>query len=407
MTGRIVLASRQFQKQYPTFREKYTDLERHFRDFLGFRQSHRPDEQFNANDDRLSGTKCNLCHLIHGKAIILYQLFGTEIRLIAMGDMDESAKARNYARSLGREHFYTFDDQLDPGKPSMDMPIPPPQQPDEAETVTVVTPPESEQPGTAYLWSDKTVEYALDQQLLYVPRTDRPVVAFKLDKDLMIPKGDMLVFVPAVRTFFHLTTNEFEAVFQAGSRQTTDVSEAFAVSIEPPARAQLPRTVAAPEPMPHDAPQPDVVPMRRKLRPVQEIDEIVDDLAVGTVKSNKPAVLTIKPGQYDTGSQLGRLIHIIGNLEHMVGNNKIDFATIKRYTDEQEVASLSSILASAQHQGFVMRSGKKEDGRSFYYCLTEAGKQKMVVLGEAPFSTAGMRSPFTKPGRIRRVVGAH
>lgn len=405
MTGRVVLASRQFQRQYPAFRQKYTDLERHFRNFLGFRQNHRPDEPFNSSDGRIGGTKCNLCHLIHGKAIVMYQLFGTEIRLIALGDMDESAKARSYARSLGREDFFMFteiDEQPDPGKPSMDMPVPL-----QSEAETTVGSPE-EQPATPHLWSEKAVEYARDQQLLYEPRTDRPVVAFKLDKDLMIPKGDMLVFVPDLRTFFHLTTNEFNAVYQAGSRQTTDVGEALAVSIEPPAPVEPPRIVA-PEPMPYDAPQPDVMTLRtpRKLRAVQEIDEIVDDLAETAPKSGKTAVLTIRPGQHDVGSQLGRLIYIIGNLEQMVGNNKIDYATIKRYMDEQDVASLSSILASAKNQGFVMRSGKKDDGRSFYYCLTEDGKRKMAMLGEAPFSTVGMRPPFSQPGRVRRVIGAH
>src|SRR5690242_18642816 len=84
--AKVVVASRRFQREYPQFLRKYTDLETNFRDFLVFRADARPDQSFNSKDGRLSGTKFHRCHLVHGKAILVYQLHGSEIRLIALDD---------------------------------------------------------------------------------------------------------------------------------------------------------------------------------------------------------------------------------------------------------------------------------------------------------------------------------
>lgn len=328
--------------------------------------------------------------------------------------MDETIKSRNYAKLLGREDFFIFDIDEDSAQmdrevpqpelaPAQPAPAPQPEPAPEPVATSVDTLPDA----LPVFWAEKAVGYARDQQLLYEPRPTRPVVAIKLDKDLMIPKGDYLVFRADLRTFFHLTDNECSAVLQPGQHQTTDLAEAMAVSmapltVAPPVESSPPPVVAEPALPPEYAPQPDVGRPRKPEPEVEETAEIIKPPA-------KPTVLTLRPHQpQDVGSQIGRLIFVIGSLQEVVGNDQINSATIKKYMNGKDAGAMSAALATAQHQGYVTKNGHKPDGRSFYYCLTEAGKNTRRLLGESPFTSVGMRPPFGQEQGLRRdAAGAH
>jgi hypothetical protein len=382
MASRTILASKRFRNQYPTYLKKYGDLETNFRDFLEFRCTHRPDEPFGTKDSRMTGTKFHRCHLIHGKAIVIYQPHGREIRLVAIEEHNAveggtNRQVRRYADSLTQDDYYLFD---------VDCPVPVKQKSEEvpmdqridepivAEEITIeqsspepvpeplrpVAEPEAQSP----LWNDRVVEFLHDRNMLVVPRPAREMVAITLDKELIAPRGDVLLIDMTGPTIYHLTYNEYEAHFQPAPRHTTSLSEALEASMA------VERTTArarakAPEPKP----EPKVVP-----------DKTESDG---------------EPERRDVAPQLGRLLVVMNCLQRQLRTTRIDNATLKDYLHERDARSLSPVMSTAQSKGLVRKSGiKKGGGRAFYYCLTTAGEQKARSLGDWPFTVAGLRPPF-------------
>lgn len=411
MTTRIIRASRRFPKDYLEFLDKYADLDEKLREFLDFRQSHLPLESFGAMDGRVTvNTKLRRCHLVHGKAILIYQLYGSEIRLIALADhnvLEHSLKLIiNYHKSIQPDDYYTFNvDEPVPAKPKFTPTLV--QDPEVAEQPEVTEPeviepevpevlePTAEQPppatnGTANpLWDDKLVRFLEDQQMLYVPRPSRPVIPFILDREVIAPRGDVLIFDPIARTVHHLSRAEFEAGFQPHPRHTTDVGEAFSIAMQPvatptdttvsvaPAPVDIPvttptdiPTIAAapvtPEPEPEPQPNPQVMPIRRPAR------------------------------KNDISAQTGRLLAVIAHLQQTALTNKIDSRSMKKLLEERDAMAASTTLFHAQEQGLVKKTGQRTGTSGFYYCLTPKGEKQAKLLADWPFTAVGLTPPFKK-----------
>ena len=373
MPSRIVLASRRFQKDYPDFLRKYSDLEPTFREFLQFRAEHRPDESFGSKDSRMTGSKFHRCHLIHGKAIVIYQLHGREIRLVAMEEHNaveggSNRPMRRYADSLGQEDYYLF---------NVDHPVPikPVAEEQMEQSVTVgpeietsnETPVQSSEPSEPVtepvrddppvrdnpLWNDRVVSFLRDRQMLVVPRPSREMIAITLDKELIAPRGDVLLIDPAGPTIYHLTQNEYEAHFQPAPNNTTSLSEALTTVMTPP-EPKLPQPVEVPR------------------RPAERV-------------------------RHDIAPQLGRLLVMMDYLQRQNRTTKIDVMTLRDHLHERDIRSLSPVMSTAQSKALIRKSGnKKGQGRAFYYCLTPIGEQKARTLGDWPFTVAGLRPPFTE-----------
>lgn len=87
--ARIVTSSKRFSKDYENFCQKYSHVAKTLRDFIRFRLTARPDQPFNTKDSRLqSGVNCSRCHLVLGKAILLYRIQKSEIQLLAITEHD-------------------------------------------------------------------------------------------------------------------------------------------------------------------------------------------------------------------------------------------------------------------------------------------------------------------------------
>lgn len=81
------VASRRFLKEFSEFSRGYRNLDRILRDFLSFRISARPDQPFGKKDypfrnGHLRGFRH--FHMVHGKAILVYQISEGQLRLCCM-----------------------------------------------------------------------------------------------------------------------------------------------------------------------------------------------------------------------------------------------------------------------------------------------------------------------------------
>lgn len=385
MLSRIVLASRRFQKDYPDFLRKYTDLEPTFREFLQFRADHRPDEPFGSKDSRMTGSKFHRCHLIHGKAIVIYQLHGREIRLVAMEEHNAveggtNRPIRRYADSLTQEDYYLFDvdhpvaikpvieEQMEQvaAAPEVETPNEPAQSAEPLPIKPVSEPvlpikPVSEPVRDNPLWNDRVVSFLRDRQMLVVPRPSREMIAITLDKELIAPRGDVLLIDPTGPTIYHLTQNEYEAHFQPAPNKTTSLSEALST------------VMAQPEP---NLPEPN---LPESLAPQPHPRKAAERV------------------RHDIAPQLGRLLVMMDYLQRQNRTTKIDVMTLRDHLHERDIRSLSPVMSTAQSKALIRKSGnKKGQGRAFYYCLTPIGEQKARTLGDWPFTVAGLRPPFTE-----------
>ena len=381
MAAKLVLATRRFQREYPRFLRKYTDLKPNFRNFLSFRATARPDQSFNAKDSRVPKTKLWHCHLIHGKAILIYQLHGAELRLISINDHNaiesgSSTTVRDYARRLTRDDYYRFD--IDGRAASLDNPNPdsdpgPDPDPDDGDAPEEDDPPETilDQPEpdavipvarpTNPLWSERVVHYLRDQQLLYQPKPSHPMIVLRLTKELIAPKGDVLVIDTVAHSVYHLTEDELSASFEPAEQSAKTIGEAVAASV--PRRQPLPQPNHLPSPEPKPAP--------------------------GSWRAKR---------EHGVGPQIGRLIMTFAHLQANQGGTKFDTATISHHMHERDQRSLSALMVHAQTAGLIKKAGKKT-GRGYYYSLTSAGERTSKTLGDWPYTVAGMPLPKTSPKR--------
>ena len=397
MITRLIMASRRFPKDYVEFLAKYSELEQNLRDFLDFRQTHLPNESYGSIDGRLSmADKLRRCHLMHGKAILIYQLHGSEIRLITVSDhnvLENNAKTIiNYHRSLQTDDFYTFniDDPM-PAKPVTSfrptlVPEPPVQEPvpepevQEPESVQEPEVPQSPPTNGAInpLWEDKVIRLLEGRQLVYEPRPSRKLVAFVLDREIIAPRGDVLAFDAMASKVYHLSQAEFDAGYRLHARNTTDLGEAFViavqadperpVAVETPAVAPvLPTATPEPEPEPEPepkVPEPQLMPIRRP------------------------------PRRNNISAQTGRLLAALGYLQRTTGTNKIASAKIKELLEGGDVTGASTTLIHAQEQNLVRKLGAIPGSRGYYYCLTANGEKQVKLLGDWPFTVVGRNLPF-------------
>lgn len=115
-----LVATRRFSREVEAFRRKYPAFGPALRAFGRFRAEAVPTEPFNTKDGRMAGSLSHLrrCHLVHGKAVVIYAIVGRVVRLIAAGDHDlvegrAVAEVAAYARALGAGDFEPAMDLLD------------------------------------------------------------------------------------------------------------------------------------------------------------------------------------------------------------------------------------------------------------------------------------------------------
>lgn len=113
---RDFVATTRFISNFQSFSHKYRDLEPKMRDFMEFRRMARPDQPYNAKDNQMvndSVRGLRRCHLVHGKALILYFITRNEIQLLDVVEHNE-IEGRNmiamsrYIVSLTPQSFKPF-----------------------------------------------------------------------------------------------------------------------------------------------------------------------------------------------------------------------------------------------------------------------------------------------------------
>lgn len=369
----MIVASRRFQRDYQSYLRKYGDLESIFREFLDFRVTARPDQSFSSKDGRMVDSKFRRCHLVHGKAILIYQLYASELRLVAIEEHNafengSHAPIRRYAKSLVPSDYYQFDVNnpfpVKPTEPEPNMS----EEPVREREIEIDTDPEPIlEPPANPLQDAKFVEYLRNQQLLYEPRPARPVVAFQLDKEIIAPKNDWLLFDFVEGRVHHLSPNEFDARFRNYPKhKATNLGDAVMTIMSTPEPV-----TATPEPKPKPAPRPESTPTGSRT----------------TRRKN------------NVGPQLGRLIVTMGFLGNNKRDAKFDSGTINQYLLERDRKSMSAVLVNAQNAGLIKKAGSRTSGHGYLYALTASGERTFRSLGDWPFSVAGLTMPFGRQAR--------
>lgn len=399
-----VVASRRFERDYLDFQRKYSDLETNLREFILFRREHRlPNDRFGQKDGPLQGTRCRYCHLIHGKAILIYQLGENHLRLVSMEEHkvietgSGRSRMRQYAQTLTSADYQPFDIKH-PGrdKPMQDY-VPraseqeatvtqsetaqrPEAEPEVAEpevarglqqpvseATPLDAPTKNEEPADESLWAEHTVRYLTDRQMLWRPRPSRDVIVIHLDQELIVPRGDVLVIDLGLARVRHLTTAQLQVQFEEAERKTTDLTEAVKAVVIPTVEAEMFPSEPVSDPLPD--------PMPRPAKP-------------------RPAVRTqmraSRPTNGKVGAQLGRVLVTLAQLKRI--HPKVDTVLLKKYLPERDALSISPVLNTAQLQGYVKKDGNKNK-TAYYYSLTAKGRQEVNILGDWPFAAAGLKIP--------------
>ena len=114
-----LVATRRFMRDEQSFSRKYPAFKDLLRDFCEFKTKSSRSESFNVKDGRLTAgmKRLSRCHLIHGKAVLVYAFADATIQLITVTDHDgiEGKSAMdivNYFRGLSESDFEPFDDIL-------------------------------------------------------------------------------------------------------------------------------------------------------------------------------------------------------------------------------------------------------------------------------------------------------
>lgn len=105
-------ATRRFLREAEAFRRKYPAFGEAMRAFCRFRVEAGPSEAFGAKDGRMAGALSHLrrCHLVHGKAVVIYATAGQVVRLISLVEHDgiegrAVPEIAAYVRALGDGDF--------------------------------------------------------------------------------------------------------------------------------------------------------------------------------------------------------------------------------------------------------------------------------------------------------------
>lgn len=119
-TAFALVATRRFLREAEAFRRKYDVFGEALGAFCRFRVGVPSNEPFNTKDGRMAGTLSHLrrCHLVHGKAVVIYATAGRVVRLISLVEHDgiegrAIPEMAAYVRALGADDFEPAMDLLD------------------------------------------------------------------------------------------------------------------------------------------------------------------------------------------------------------------------------------------------------------------------------------------------------
>lgn len=111
---REVVAPSQFFSEIAAFAHKYPDLEAKLERFIQFRRAARPDQPFNDKDSPLTHMQgYRRCHLIYGKAILIYAIERDRLILLRMVEHDAlegagKTQLRRYLMSVSPNSLQAF-----------------------------------------------------------------------------------------------------------------------------------------------------------------------------------------------------------------------------------------------------------------------------------------------------------
>lgn len=111
-----LFATKRFGKDYNVFVKTFPDFKRNFEEFVLYKNDHNdPTILFGQKDGRMTAPGYKSfwrCHIIYGKAIVIYQPVDDELRLMCVTDhlaLDNTGagatKLRNYLLSIGDEDY--------------------------------------------------------------------------------------------------------------------------------------------------------------------------------------------------------------------------------------------------------------------------------------------------------------
>jgi hypothetical protein len=128
-TPRSVVATTPFISEYTAFAHKYPGLEAKLIQFLQFRQTARPDQPFNDKDSPMTDMGgVRRCHLVHGKAILIYRVSRDEIALLRLVEHDAyegrgNNQLKRYVASLSANSLQPFSVSTTTPKPKPVAPV--------------------------------------------------------------------------------------------------------------------------------------------------------------------------------------------------------------------------------------------------------------------------------------------
>jgi mRNA-degrading endonuclease YafQ of YafQ-DinJ toxin-antitoxin module len=108
----VMITKRRFVKDYGEFSRKYSNLKDALLNFVRFRLNSRPDQPYNNKDSPMATAPgFRRCHLVHGKAILIYRIEGNELQLCAIVEHNSVETGReltvlgDYLEKLSPENF--------------------------------------------------------------------------------------------------------------------------------------------------------------------------------------------------------------------------------------------------------------------------------------------------------------
>lgn len=110
----VMITKKRFVKDYSDFSRKYSNLKDALLSFVKFRLVSRPDQPFNPKDSPMSSPLARgfrRCHLVHGKAILIYRIEGNELQLCAIVEHNSVENGKdlvtlgNFLEKLTPENF--------------------------------------------------------------------------------------------------------------------------------------------------------------------------------------------------------------------------------------------------------------------------------------------------------------
>jgi mRNA-degrading endonuclease YafQ of YafQ-DinJ toxin-antitoxin module len=121
---RTLSATERFRDTFKSFRQTYASIDKTLRDFIEFRLTHRSDEVYSAKDTPFTGGELRgfrHIHLVHGRAILIYQITLEELRLCLVMDHSYSSKGGQSSLSSYLHSPSTSYDPMAFGKPVVSL----------------------------------------------------------------------------------------------------------------------------------------------------------------------------------------------------------------------------------------------------------------------------------------------